>query len=259
MSGSVSPSCLTTEPGLDLLRKGGLLHRNISGSACMFFYNEKARKYQAKLADLEYCKRYQATGFHDPKSVSREFAAVEVLSKNWTISPRDIPKLRANGGLPPFHRHYYHDLESLFWLLIWYAITYLPIHDPETAQDIVAKINVGSWKTMIFDALFPRERQSQHGNRQLFWAGSGSIYIDLMDEAQWPEETVYVLLRFDEIISEFHSAYTSLHRSPPKDNAARWPDAQFSDSLYEKFISILDDVATHLGSRYSVSMWDLIK
>ncbi|EAU87340.2 other/FunK1 protein kinase [Coprinopsis cinerea okayama7 len=225
----------------------GFLHRNVSGSACMLFYNKEAQKYQVKLADLEYCKRYQATGFHDPKSVSREFAAVEVSSK----------RLRTN-MLPPFHRHYYHDLESLFWLLIWYTITYLPIDNPEAKQDIVATINTASWKTNIFDVLFPREHQSQHGSRAHFWDNQTRVYDNLAVEVQWPEETVDVLERLSKIISDFHSAYTTLHRNPPKDNAARWPDAKFSDSLYEKFTSILDDVATHVGTLDSVSMWDLM-
>ncbi|EAU87338.1 other/FunK1 protein kinase [Coprinopsis cinerea okayama7 len=247
--------CKDLVNGLDLLRKAGFLHRNISGSTCILNYNRDAQIYRAKLVDLEYCKRYQETGFHDPKSVSREFAAVEVMDGEWNLAKSGLEILRLRKTLPPFHRHYYHDLESLFKLLTWYTTTYLPI-DRDKNQEIVANLDLVGWKTKVFDVLFPRESHLER--RRNLWERPNKVYSDLMFVVGWPEETVAILLSLSEIPSHFESEYTALYRNPPQDKAVRWPDARFNDSLYKKFINTLDHVATHLGTVGSVSMCGLL-
>ncbi|EAU87341.2 other/FunK1 protein kinase [Coprinopsis cinerea okayama7 len=241
--------------GLDLLRQAGFLHRNISGSSCVFYYDKDAQAYQAKLIELEYCKRYQDTRFHDPKSVPREFAAVEVMDSQWNLAKTGLDVLQLDELLPPFHRHYYHDLESLFWLLTWYTTTHLPI-DRDENQEIVANLDLVSWKTKVFDVLFPRESHLER--RRNLWERPNQVYRDLKAAVGWPIDTVTILLSLSKIPSYFDSEYTALYRNPPQDKAVRWPDARFNDSLYKKFINTLDDVAARLGTVGSVSMWGLL-
>ncbi|KAH9485693.1 hypothetical protein JR316_0002604 [Psilocybe cubensis] len=137
---------------LQLLLCANWVHRDISSGNIMAhkveLENDK-EPWQAKLADLEYAKKFPQHDAHeksvDPKTGTPYFMPLEIMLKRYLYHPRtrkhttalergekakpakvvfrDRKKLRGVSSKPASTRHvihnFQHDLESLWWILLW--------------------------------------------------------------------------------------------------------------------------------------------
>ncbi|KAG9007892.1 hypothetical protein FRB90_009172, partial [Tulasnella sp. 427] len=139
---------------LQLMFLAGWVHRDIS-SGNVYLYTDKERQDQIRgiLGDLEYAKRFSDTRCSlDPKTGTAYFMAVEIQTQQLigtTISPEnqkakptkkdmeDRVKMKqavdnAAKTVTGVRHHFQHDMESVFWLLLWILLRRFP-RDPKPA------------------------------------------------------------------------------------------------------------------------------
>ncbi|KAA1476316.1 hypothetical protein DENSPDRAFT_843230, partial [Dentipellis sp. KUC8613] len=139
--------CLTA---LQLMFLAGWVHRDISGGNLLWF-SETRKEGRGILSDLEYAKKFDpdGQGSADPKTGTPFFMAIEIQRRVY-IYRRDDEFVLSNNVLKYPKRqdfrnvqsldvihNFEHDLESMFWLLLW-TIT-VRTGDANT-QDLVASI-----------------------------------------------------------------------------------------------------------------------
>lgn len=160
--------------------------------------------------------------------------------------PMDVVKFQQPRNIPrPFAYNFYHDLESLMWLYIWFMIYHPPVHCvPESKLDSGASaealLAVGDeYFSCGIDGSIPRYKMLEHG-----W---DTIEL-LMYEA--PVEIVYDKCRFLlaglDTITHISQAYRELERFATSDNRSTphlaWRADQFSTGIYRKFRDVFQTV-----------------
>ncbi|TFY51765.1 hypothetical protein EVG20_g10848 [Dentipellis fragilis] len=126
----------------------GWVHRDISGGNLLWF-SETETEGRGILSDLEYAKKFDANGqgSADPKTDTQGtpfFMAIEIQRRDHIYQPRkavglkELPKRSAiKHSKPPLMIHNFeHDLESLFWVLLW-TIT-IRAGDESTQQHVAS-------------------------------------------------------------------------------------------------------------------------
>ncbi|KAG2009028.1 other/FunK1 protein kinase [Coprinopsis cinerea AmutBmut pab1-1] len=111
---------------LRLMFLAGWVHRDISPGNILVYRGEQGSPSVVKLSDLEHAKRYpdpEATG-EDRITGTPYFIACEILLGQ-RLFPMDMDiDLRLDTPLPsyqfvPMAHNYQHDVESIFWILLW--------------------------------------------------------------------------------------------------------------------------------------------
>ncbi|PPR03665.1 hypothetical protein CVT24_007779 [Panaeolus cyanescens] len=111
--------------GLLLLFCAGWVHRDLSTGNIMAY--ETGNKLQVKICDLEYAQRFgKGEGSNEPKTGTPYFTAVDVMRGEWDDALFDTHKLSPNMDMPKFFYTYYHDLESLWWIINFIVIVRIP-------------------------------------------------------------------------------------------------------------------------------------
>ncbi|KAF4623082.1 hypothetical protein D9613_001538 [Agrocybe pediades] len=110
----------------------GWVHRDVS-SGNLLAYKVDGR-WQAKLSDLEYAKKFPPTKINkdikDPKTGTPYFMPIEILKQSYLYLDLDSIEATAGGDTPdasdaPAQPHvvvthnFQHDLESLWWIILW--------------------------------------------------------------------------------------------------------------------------------------------
>ncbi|KAG6915233.1 hypothetical protein DXG01_012589 [Tephrocybe rancida] len=116
------------------MRQAGYVHRDVSARNCL--WNIKGK--HGILSDLEYARPYRDLAGHDPKTGMPAFMAVE-YQRHFPLflptEPHDDSELDAqqppSGLLETDPRlrlvyNYYHDLESVFWIYVWFLHRCVP-------------------------------------------------------------------------------------------------------------------------------------
>ncbi|KAF8879146.1 hypothetical protein BD779DRAFT_1552665 [Infundibulicybe gibba] len=125
---------------LQLLYCAGWVHRDISSGNILAHTVEGTIR--GKLADLEYARKFASnSGNSDPKMGTPFFMPLEIQTQQYFSQPtRQRARTTATSTLtmerkattsirPPVRFNFQHDLESLWWVLLW-AITEGPNHVP---------------------------------------------------------------------------------------------------------------------------------
>ncbi|KAH9937783.1 uncharacterized protein BXZ73DRAFT_735, partial [Epithele typhae] len=122
---------------LDLMREAGYVHRDVSAGNCLY---DPVAKF-GRLADLEYAKPYEDIPASEPKVGTPDFMAVEYQAETWLFGDQDgfrgitaddapgqshCDALRQPWTLPVFIVHFLHDLESLYWVYVWFLHFRIP-------------------------------------------------------------------------------------------------------------------------------------
>ncbi|EIW79661.1 hypothetical protein CONPUDRAFT_106308, partial [Coniophora puteana RWD-64-598 SS2] len=156
------------------MRLAGWVHRDISGGNIL--WDPVAS--QARLSDLEYARPYEEVGeAHDSRPGTLAFMAVEYQERRYIFNPianrrkpMDVVKFQQPRNIPrPFAYNFYHDLESLMWLYIWFMIYHPPVHCvPESKLDSGASaealLAVGDeYFSCGIDGSIPRYKMLEHG------------------------------------------------------------------------------------------------
>ena len=252
---------------LNFMRLAGYVHRDVSTGNCL--YHEGS----GKLADLEYAKLQKDIPQHEPARVSRRptqslcsltyyvfnlqgtmaFMAVECLRRKYLFRPRSAPGeayRREN-----FAQHFLHDLESVYWLYLWFVYSRVPRHALEDFKP---------------NATEPRTLSKAADNlirswEQLFRVADTSRKRDLLDKtgAEAQQERFELLFIYGEacgrllepifFIGHLATEYARLQEHPRKGSDGRWRLEGFTGALHERFQQDLREALDALGDDdYSV-------
>ncbi|KAG9011453.1 hypothetical protein FRB90_007242 [Tulasnella sp. 427] len=124
---------------LQLMFLAGWVHRDIS-SGNVYLYKDTRGKPCGILGDLEYAKPFEnSKSTSDPKTGTAYFMAVEIQTQTRigsSPSAYSIPSEEEMKTNPtddrtlPITHHFLHDMESVFWLLLWTLLKRFPF-DPQ--------------------------------------------------------------------------------------------------------------------------------
>ncbi|KAF9241208.1 hypothetical protein BU15DRAFT_45238 [Melanogaster broomeanus] len=104
---------------LGYMHMGGWVHRDVSAGNVLRYDD------RGLIMDLEYAKKMETSDpSHDVRTGTADFMACEVEAQEYLFdtkaTPRNIFKdLRDQVARPPFRANPLHDLESLWWILMW--------------------------------------------------------------------------------------------------------------------------------------------
>ncbi|KAJ3540898.1 hypothetical protein NMY22_g4119 [Coprinellus aureogranulatus] len=234
-----------TAPGLKLLLKAGFIHRDISPDNCLIFHDKAKGIYEGKIGDLEYCKHYEAPGTHDPISLSREFSAAEIGIGAFEFLGEDL-------ATPDIHPYPLHDLESFYWVMIWWKVTHLPACEKSKAN-IQNERWFHEWKTH-YDRLFSLEKNTSTEKETAI--SNGFKKRHLRQKQGWYNTskegpTLWkALAPIWDLAGDFRTGHEAIQRQPivSKDKEGtvqRWPVTAFlaSTEVYDKFCHVLSSAA----------------
>ncbi|KIJ06645.1 hypothetical protein PAXINDRAFT_121498 [Paxillus involutus ATCC 200175] len=117
--------------GLKFLHLAGWVHRDISVGNVLRHGN------RGLIADLEYAKRTDSNQSHEVRTGTPDFMACEVEAQKYqflSAAPISMDIFKgpepARPVQPPFRANSLHDLESLWWILIWVLHYHLDARNP---------------------------------------------------------------------------------------------------------------------------------
>ncbi|KAF9236967.1 hypothetical protein BU15DRAFT_63578 [Melanogaster broomeanus] len=106
--------------GLQYMHEAGWVHRDISSANVLRFED------RGLLMDLEYAKRMNSSESHGVRTGTVDFMACEVEAQAYRFLPDSTTEgddlfmpATAPIARPPFRANPFHDLESLWWILMW--------------------------------------------------------------------------------------------------------------------------------------------
>ncbi|KAL1698462.1 hypothetical protein EV121DRAFT_297160 [Schizophyllum commune] len=247
---------------LSWLRRIGWLHRDISSGNLMLrrllTTSTDAplhERYQLKLHDLEYSLEYAEAPLPDDGVGTNDFAAVEMATQKYmfahTAEPSALPGTSASEGPSdslvfdiPFHRNFFHDLESTAWMAMEFALSFVP------RRRIQSDDWPCLWRSLIgsmFDfrgAFFPKSRTEIE------------YRVEMLTEPATREEVARVLRNVygaDSPVSKVPDLFAKLREAyEGVENQFRESDAPISDggvpskrrlpaSLFEGYAEIYDE------------------
>ncbi|EAU87334.1 other/FunK1 protein kinase [Coprinopsis cinerea okayama7 len=201
-----------------------------------------------RISDLEYCKRYQQASAHGPLSGAREFMSLDV--RRWGFMHMVRPNnLRKEYPEVTFHHHYLHDLESVYWLLIWYMVSHAP-----HKEGVPRVIDHVSWAKLV-DDLFGTGIDSQeptvHWNNQSVTCTAMMNFWDDQDSL----EGVCDILNLPVL---FKKEYGTLQTAEQTEcGETRWPDRVFTEGLYIAFEKAVNEALKSVPSDCQwLPLWD---
>ncbi|PPQ79050.1 hypothetical protein CVT25_002359 [Psilocybe cyanescens] len=156
---------------LQLLYCAGWVHKDISSGNILAFrqdLNDAETPWQVKLMDLEYARKfppgYEASA--NPKAGTPYFMPTEVLANDYFFVPSSRPKkaipsdyVKRTPGVtgpnkPIVVHNFQHDLESLWWLVLWLITSHTEDQPSESWHSPVFQVDAiqrcRTWATPIF-------------------------------------------------------------------------------------------------------------
>ncbi|KAF5334538.1 hypothetical protein D9611_013808 [Ephemerocybe angulata] len=213
---------------LSLFCEAGYVHRDISRGNCLVYENHG--RLLPKISDLEHCKRYDSVSTHDEVTVTFQFTAVDVGLRKicFPLTPADFrPDREAwkafKSNLPCHHFHFFHDLESVFWM----ATHHIASNIPKKPCTVPTVDSAKAWYAMVkyyfgdtTESISQRKSLLDYSLVNLFnkWALQKQPQVSL---------TLNTLDR-------------------------RWPEHLFTSELYDTLISLLDEALSSLPSKVPV-------
>ncbi|KAF5342292.1 hypothetical protein D9611_002115 [Ephemerocybe angulata] len=234
---------------LNLLRKAGYIHRDISSGNCLIYGSK------GKLSDLEFCKPFGEPGSHHSFSGTTEFAAAEAIEQRLLFG-------RGRNRQPRvFHPHPLHDLEGLNWLSWWFIYSRTLAESSSSLNKEVFKF----WKSKLYLPLFNPSNDGHIGLRRLgilHSTGTPSrTHLHILDdlaECGWTYDKLDVIqpvLEFTRSLLIEHEAIYPQPQETNSDGIARWPLKVFTEEPYHEYERILREAAKTLDGLELVSMW----
>ncbi|KAG6327945.1 hypothetical protein ID866_11144 [Astraeus odoratus] len=187
------------EVSLQILHDAGWIHRDVSPGNLLRIGNS------VKIADLEYAKRLDSAESHEIRTGTMDFMACEVESQRYLFhkaekrgKPTNVPSALGPEDVPPFRANSLHDMESLWWVLVWILYFYVDQDGQEPSLKQQA----------AYGRIFPGTILSR-GRRDALESG--------LDKDAFSGTFLEVVAWADEMQTELFQAYRSSERTlPPK-------------------------------------------
>ncbi|KAF6763699.1 hypothetical protein DFP72DRAFT_1163642 [Ephemerocybe angulata] len=250
---------------LSLFREAGYVHRDISGGNCLVYENHG--RLLPKISDLEHCKRYDSVSTHDAVTVTYQFTAIEVGMKKIrfhrtedeydTLEAFEAYEEARTANPPHHHFHFYHDLESIFWVASHHIAKYIP-EDPCTAPTIDSlkawRATVQSYFDDTTESILRRERLLEER------------FLELQRKLQqsWTTDFTSSFRILFSFSRDLVAQYKALHLEPqtplnPNSLNRRWPEHLFTSELYDTLTLLLNKTLARLPRQVPVlQTWALL-
>lgn len=252
------------------MRLAGFVHGDISAGNCLWHKTSG----QGKISNLEYARLYDQLSPHNVRTVSclsicmssthsyqqgtPQFMSVESQVQAFKLMGTHWIKL-------PFIYNFYHDVESLLWIFIWFLFNRIPLTNIEPPLPILENLR---WKLPLdlvrnVQAVADETQLTYEGleeiralGRKLFACDShGTITRDtfiFLGEHKLLEYTLMpVYAKFShfldpiKIVLDVKAALERLEASKPtmsSQGVLRWDAELFTEELYVQFHSKLQEV-----------------
>ncbi|KAF5392138.1 hypothetical protein D9757_003221 [Collybiopsis confluens] len=182
-------------PALEIIQRSGWVHRDISCGNVYWFKDSAGTR--GLLGDFEYAKRVQDPIEHRQRTGTLQFMASEAASHKWSFTR---PPRRPYGAPPltlaPFAHNPLHDLESLWWLLV-YVLFYR-----EDADNFVTQPDQALTRENQARPLFIARPET--GSRRDFLSNMDSVHMESIGVASSFEPVLAVVRN---MASDLVSAY----------------------------------------------------
>ncbi|KAI3609283.1 hypothetical protein WG66_010668 [Moniliophthora roreri] len=204
--------------GLSIMFSAGMVHRDISTGNLLV--SEVDGELRCKITDLEYARKVSASSEspQDIKTGTPYFMALEIWMGHYLFLPQEptdsdsdsksddenfVSMLKRRGARPdtraPVQYNFLHDLESLFWILVYFLLIMHPVNDMvevNAGNDVNERII--SHRMHTFHELFPSFSNFYFGRRIEFLKGNESIHSQYLSSV--PKQFV-VTMRFAIVVS----------------------------------------------------------
>ncbi|KAF6765842.1 hypothetical protein DFP72DRAFT_1108840 [Ephemerocybe angulata] len=240
MAGTAFNALSDIARALNLLRKAGYIHRDISSGNCLIYGSK------GKLSDLEFCKPFGDPGSHDSFSGTTEFAAAEAIEQRLLFGRGRNRLLRV------FQPHPLHDLEALNWLSWWFIYS-------RTLAESSSSLNkevFNFWKSKLYLPLFNPSNDGHISLRRLeilHSTGTPSrTHLHILDdlaECGWTYDKLDIIQPVLEFTRSLLIEHEAIYQEPQETNSdgiARWPLKVFRKEPYDEYEGILSKAAESL-------------
>ncbi|KAK7468980.1 hypothetical protein VKT23_003478 [Stygiomarasmius scandens] len=227
--------------GLMYLRLAGYVHRDISAGNCLWHGHSGT----GKIADLEYSRPFDQLSNHDPRMGTPAFMAAEYQSHDYLFLKESVKHRKGRVFTETkspsqtniaFVFNFYHDLESIFWVCLWFLV-YRP---PEVVYTAIQNVD-GTFKANL-SSLANKYLScgvggnSERNNLLLFDRHMDSLQDLLLDGCGY--QKCRFLVHMTEVIAIMKEAYTKLENSDPR----HWSLQDFEVTWHKEVIQIFQVV-----------------
>jgi len=178
-----------------------------------------------------------------------EFWAAEIFSQSYLFKTPGhldfLDMIETNTPelpLPPVISNPYHDLESLFWIALWYLFTYVPSEVNVTKADQRRHLKT-------FNDLFYCNPEPLGRSRIFFPGGSEALRGELT--ARGWHNAIAPVTRLPYFARALFNSYQALECLPQANN--RWRLDDFGDAPYDYFVKLLEVVGSTGGADLSLA------
>ncbi|KAG6846888.1 hypothetical protein H0H93_011295, partial [Arthromyces matolae] len=228
------------------LRLPGYAHRDISAENCL------SDGKMGKVSNLEYARPYTESVGHDPRTGTPAFMAAEYLRGSYYLTARrfdsgalsmsdvvaqEMAKPQASG---PFikdpHRtrfNFYHDLESIFWIYVWFLHYKLPKKLMQSNPNL-SSLNDSAQSLFLNVIAENRERSNL-----IFERDGAPALLDILTPIYTPE--FRDLVRSVHVRAALALAYSSLEEADPVQGL--WAKDDFKFNIYTVMKEVFDAMA----------------
>ncbi|KAG9219804.1 hypothetical protein CCMSSC00406_0008181 [Pleurotus cornucopiae] len=164
--------------GLDYLRQAGFVHRDISGGNILWYAPERSKDTTAevkatgigKIADLEYCRPYEDSKPNEPITGTPYFLPIEYSTNVY----RSLPS-RYDGLADKVSYNFYHDLESLVWVYVWFLFNLAPSVTYKEGQEAARSVQASVPASLLADRGFHKAAKSLQASASRWFASANDI------------------------------------------------------------------------------------
>ncbi|KAH6913630.1 hypothetical protein BKA70DRAFT_1526130 [Coprinopsis sp. MPI-PUGE-AT-0042] len=203
---------------LDVLRKAGYVHRDVSAGNCLAYWDESEQRWQGKLSYFESCKPYAAVSSRDPIRGDLSFAAIEAIIGCYlfTLDESETSEQEMETGNLFFRYNPYHDLEALYWVAVWVLVSHILVTNSENVN--MDEDGLDAWRTSMADIFRPGGKFI----RQVLLKQQGSQYLwrrltNTLNGWGWSKELLELLrpvLKFGPNEHYYGVEYESMVKKP---------------------------------------------
>ncbi|KAG2009008.1 other/FunK1 protein kinase [Coprinopsis cinerea AmutBmut pab1-1] len=194
---------------LRLMFLAGWVHRDISPGNILVYREERGSPWTVKLSDLEHARRFPdpETPVEDRVTGTPYFIAYEVLDAQALLPSKAVSYEDLSYEFLPIVHNYQHDLESIFWILLWL----ISMRVNETLPRVFGKMYFQQRVDSNYAAL--RHRALTHS---LFY------HLELMKSLPQPLRCCTFFNHLDSLRDDLHLQYVARNRDKMCDDLASY-------------------------------------